>query len=478
MKIKIALATLMLLQQAGAETVTLIPQADAGLYQFAPDNNLGASTALQVGTNSRGTFGRALFRFPVHQEIPPGSRIDSVSVTFHVTATGSEDPQPHDLYRIQLAWGEGDGTGSQGTAAEAGQTTWNSRHHGVSEWTVPGGEAGSDFAASPGASASLGGLGPHQFASTPELVRDVQLWLDHPTENFGWALVSQDEGTASSTRRIATRENAGSEPRLVIEYTPFRITEIFRDMPTGDLELEWQGGTAPFQIERADTPSSGDWTMVGQSDSRSISLSAQPAQASYYRVVAAPPATTARYRVIWKSTWSSATHPTNFPGGAHYSALYGATHNDSVAFWEPGGLASTGIKNMAERGSNSVLRNEIQTAIGAGSAEHLLSGSGIGSPAQTDLEFEISQGHPLVSLVCMIAPSPDWFVGVHGFALFADGSWVDHTTVALQAYDAGTDSGTNYTSGNAITDPAQPITQIQPAGESRPFGTFTFERIE
>ena len=121
MKIKIALATLMLLQQAGAETVTLIPQADAGLYQFAPDNNLGASTALQVGTNSRGTFGRALFRFPVHQEIPPGSRIDSVSVTFHVTATGSEDPQPHDLYRIQLAWGEGDGSGSQGNAAEAGQ---------------------------------------------------------------------------------------------------------------------------------------------------------------------------------------------------------------------------------------------------------------------------------------------------------------------------------------------------------------------
>ncbi len=70
-----------LLQHASAETASLAPDADTGLFQFAPDHNLGSHTNLQVGTNSQGTLGRGLFRFPIAGQIPRGARIDSVAVT-------------------------------------------------------------------------------------------------------------------------------------------------------------------------------------------------------------------------------------------------------------------------------------------------------------------------------------------------------------------------------------------------------------
>lgn len=139
---------------------------------------------------------------------------------------------------------------------------------------------------------------------------------------------------------------------------------------------------------------------------------------------------------------------------------------------------------MAERGSKSPLDAEIMQAIGAGTAQHLLSGPHLsGSPGSASMEFDISQRFPLVTLLTMVAPSPDWFVGVSGLALFANDQWIDEVRVDLYAHDAGTDSGASYESPDQVTTPAQNITRITgyPAatnGQIRPFGTFTFRRIQ
>ncbi len=133
---------------------------------------------------------------------------------------------------------------------------------------------------------------------------------------------------------------------------------------------------------------------------------------------------------------------------------------------------------MAETGSKSPLDLEVDAAISAGQAAAVLSGAGIGGPGETTLTFAMTQAHPLVTLVCMVAPSPDWFVGVHGLPLFENGCWASTRTVALPAYDAGTDSGASYTSPNAATIPPETIRRIPLEGESRPLGTFTFTRIE
>jgi len=193
---------------------------------------------------------------------------------------------------------------------------------------------------------------------------------------------------------------------------------------------------------------------------------------------------TARYRVRFNATWSAATHPNDFPSTPHFSGLIGGTHNDQVNFWDPGQNATPGIKSMAETGGQSLLANEVRAAIQAGTAERVILGGGIGrSPGLVSLVFEISRDYPLVTLVSMIAPSPDWFVGVHDLNLLESGDWFESLTRELHPYDAGTDSGVSFNSANAPTVPPQPIRRIteRPLGNGRtaaPLGTFTFTRIQ
>ena len=193
---------------------------------------------------------------------------------------------------------------------------------------------------------------------------------------------------------------------------------------------------------------------------------------------------TARYRVLFNATWSAATHPNEFPSTPHFSGLIGGTHNDQVKFWETGQNATPGIKSMAETGAQRLLAGEVRDAIQRGTAEHVLAGGGIGrSPGLVSLEFEISREFPLVTLVSMIAPSPDWFVGVRDLNLLESGDWVGSLTRELLPYDAGTDSGVSFNSPNAPTVPPQPIRRIteRPLGNGRtaaPLGTFTFTRIQ
>lgn len=188
------------------------------------------------------------------------------------------------------------------------------------------------------------------------------------------------------------------------------------------------------------------------------------------------------YRVTFTSTWSAETHPhANFPAGAHFSPLIGATHNLSATFWLSGTLASPGIEQMAETGGTTALRSEI-TAAGA-AARETLSGPGLATATGnvTIAAFSASRSHPLVTLVTMIAPSPDWFVGVHDLSLLdAQGQWRDRVVVTLYPYDAGSDDGADYTSADREPATHQPITEIrgQTPFSTAPIGTFTFTRIQ
>lgn len=194
---------------------------------------------------------------------------------------------------------------------------------------------------------------------------------------------------------------------------------------------------------------------------------------------------TALYEVTFTSIWSAQNHPYEYPSGlAHLSGLIGATHNAVANFWKPGGIATSGIENMAETGGKSVFTTEINAEIDAGNAQHLLSGGGIGTtPGIVKLQFQVSQQYPMITLVSMIAPSPDWFIGISDLSLIENGQWIENLVIPLYAYDAGTDSGTLYTSENSDTLPKGTIQRI----ETLPFfandeilsvGTFTIKKIE
>jgi len=196
-------------------------------------------------------------------------------------------------------------------------------------------------------------------------------------------------------------------------------------------------------------------------------------------------ATAASYRITFNATWSATTHPTPFPGNAHFSGLVGAVHNEQVSFWEPGQIASDGIELMAETGSKSIFLQEIDSAIASGYAATAIDGPGIvSSPGTASVNVDVSIENPLVTLTTMIAPSPDWFVGFHGVRLYENGEFVDSLTIDGFAYDSGTDSGVSYTSGNRDTQPRDIITRTTSESGDSPFmqglpiaGQFLIERI-
>jgi hypothetical protein len=197
-----------------------------------------------------------------------------------------------------------------------------------------------------------------------------------------------------------------------------------------------------------------------------------------------PGATNARYAVRFDSRWSGSTHPVDFPSDAHFSRLIGGNHNAAVVFWRDGQLASPGIRAMAERGRTTPLDTEIMAAITAGTAEAVFTGPDLDpSPGTATMEVSASQQFPLLTLVTMVAPSPDWFVGVAGLALFENGAWVTERRVDLQAWDAGTDSGATFTAADVVTSPFVPIFRIlsaplAPGGVTSPLASFTFTRVE
>ena len=104
---------------------------------------------------------------------------------------------------------------------------------------------------------------------------------------------------------------------------------------------------------------------------------------------------TATYQVTFDAIWSEETHPVDFPRNPHFSSLIGGTHNDDIRFWETGGLATQGIEWMAELGSTSGLRTEVDAAITAGHARTVVAGGPIRqSPGETSLQFEVADTLP------------------------------------------------------------------------------------
>lgn len=187
-----------------------------------------------------------------------------------------------------------------------------------------------------------------------------------------------------------------------------------------------------------------------------------------------------RYEVVFETTWSAATHPTQFPGNPHFSPPIGVVHDDVARLWQPGGIASTGMESMAEVGGTGFLSQEINVWADAGNASPArIITTGFNSPGGVSTTFLTAAPFPRVTLVSMLAPSPDWFVGVDSLDLLLNGRWRDDVEVTLYPWDAGTDSGVSYNSPNADTQPRDPISPITdaPLGPA-PVGSFTFRILD
>ncbi len=173
---------------------------------------------------------------------------------------------------------------------------------------------------------------------------------------------------------------------------------------------------------------------------------------------------TATYSVTFQGNWTTASTPGGVVGGAHFTTLIGAVHNDQVTFWESGGTATPGVERVAELGSTGTFKSEINANANAISViEQSVRGGGTGSAT---FNVTVTSNHPRVTLLSMIGPSPDWFVGISGRSLLnAQSNWQSSLQVDLFPYDAGTEDGTEFSLSNPATSPQGLITSIRGTGK-------------
>ena len=215
------LLTLLVAGPVAAETVDLEPVADAALYEGDGSLANGAGSYLFVGRteNRNGAVDRrSLLAFDIAGSIPSGATITGaeLQVTMSRTISGA---QTIELRRATESWGEGPSNASGqeggGANAQSGDATWVHRQFPNSEWSTVGGS----FVSTVSASQQISDNGDYLFASTAQLVADVQSWLDNPAENFGWALVMPSPAVGSA-KRFNSRENSASSsrPKLTVTY--------------------------------------------------------------------------------------------------------------------------------------------------------------------------------------------------------------------------------------------------------------------
>jgi hypothetical protein len=238
-----AVATYLALQlaPASAETVILEPSKDNSIFSDRLTNSNGQGPDLFVGHNAPeiegGGIRRSLIAFDPLASIPIGATIQSVSLTlyFETAGRGFVPGQTNSLYRVTSDWGEGDslGGGGQGVPAEPGDATWNNRFHDDTPWSTPGG----DFVPTPSASLFVPAVNDRlqTWPSTPELVADVQGWVDSPSCNFGWIIRGDEVGD-----RTAARFTSGDEP-FFLENRPMLTIDYTAPAPRLDGDLDFDG---------------------------------------------------------------------------------------------------------------------------------------------------------------------------------------------------------------------------------------------
>ncbi|MEL7474476.1 MAG: spondin domain-containing protein, partial [Planctomycetota bacterium] len=127
---------------------------------------------------------------------------------------------------------------------------------------------------------------------------------------------------------------------------------------------------------------------------------------------------------------------------------------------------SPAVEQVAEVGGTAAMQAEVNSLITAGTANQVVLGTdGFISAEETNtFIIDVDSSYPLLSLLTMIAPSPDWFVGIHDVSLVdGEGDWIPQLVIDLNSYDAGTENGSGLSLNNAPTTPQGLIAALDAA---------------
>ena len=245
------------------DEVILAPLKDNTLYESSGGTlSNGSGDFFFVGQTNRNDERRGLLAFDIANEIPGGATIDSAVLKLNMSRT-LVGTTAIGLHRLDQDWGEGashaTGREGRGIAPAPDDATWTHSISPGTMWPNPGAEGA--FNAVSSATTDVAGIDMYTWGSTPQLVADVQDWLDNPAANAGWLLLGQ--GTA---KQFGSRENTteADRPSLTVNFSaPFDPV-----IPPGDANLDMQFNTADiisvlgagtFEEDKPATWEQGDW---------------------------------------------------------------------------------------------------------------------------------------------------------------------------------------------------------------------------
>jgi hypothetical protein len=170
---------------------------------------------------------RGLVAFDVAGNVPAGATITAVTLTMRETS-GLNGDRTMELHRALADWGESSSfqNGGAGAPPQNGDATWLYRFYDAGNpgasatWSTPGGDFSAAVSSSVVVSDDLGAGQLFSWTSVgnPQMLADVQSWLDNAASNFGWLLVT-DESVAQTVKRLNSGETA-TAPALEITYVP------------------------------------------------------------------------------------------------------------------------------------------------------------------------------------------------------------------------------------------------------------------
>jgi hypothetical protein len=141
----------------------------------------------------------------------------------------------------------------------------------------------------------------------------------------------------------------------------------------------------------------------------------------------------------------------NLTQGLYFTPIAAVTHSPDNSLFEVGEEASPEIQAMAEGGSLGGL-TAIAAAIGADVLAEPSAGP-LGPSAKVSGSFMTTQGNTVLSVVAMVLPSNDGFIGLDNWIIPTE---VGTYTIFLNAYDAGTEANDELVGSGEPGAPGMP----------------------
>ncbi|CAH1286808.1 unnamed protein product [Chrysodeixis includens] len=184
------------------------------------------------------------------------------------------------------------------------------------------------------------------------------------------------------------------------------------------------------------------------------------------------------YKVSLRMLWSEERFPKDYPQNrpkAQWSQVFGQSHSVNFSLFHVGDVAKPSVRAFSQYGKiDDLVKEGDEDLLVYDQFSAPAIGKGTGS---TENMVFVDGGHSLVSLMCRMIPSPDWFIGLDSVNLCVDSSWVDQMTLDLEPLDAGAASGLTFTAPRWETTPPAPVRKHKPRVPDHPAAGFYYPQL-